>query len=381
MILVNLLLSFAFSEIKQPIHKVIIRGGDEGSQFYRIPAIVVAPDNKTLVTATDKRWTSHLDLPRKIDTVIKISKDNGLTWTNQTTISPGRSDPKGYGDPALVVDHVTKAIFCLFTGLQGTFESTKDDRQHIYYCVSFDNGETWSPMEDITNMLYGTGCKDPIRKEYYSTFITSGNGVQLRNGRLMFVGAGRRDSSRKTYDFAVYSDDHGKTWTMSPWSPTNGNGDESKIVELNNGSLLMSIRNQAKKNRKNSLSIDGGLTWSPPVIHPDLVDPACNGDIIRYTSTKDGFNKDRLLHSLDFHPTSRQNLSVLVSYDEGNTWPVQKVICPGPSVYSSITFSPIDGTIFLYWENGTSNMDMTVTTLTLDYLTDGKDTWTPPNKK
>ena len=128
MILVNLLLSFAFSEIKQPIHKVIIRGGDEGSQFYRIPAIVVAPDNKTLVTATDKRWTSHLDLPRKIDTVIKISKDNGLTWTNQTTISPGRSDPKGYGDPALVVDHVTKAIFCLFTGLQGTFESTKDDQ-------------------------------------------------------------------------------------------------------------------------------------------------------------------------------------------------------------------------------------------------------------
>lgn len=379
-----LYLSLVFSAIEEPTHLVLLKGGDDGSKFYRIPAIVMAPDNKTLVTATDKRWYNNADLPQKIDVVIKTSKDNGKTWSSSKMITPGLSDPIGYGDPALIVDHQRNAIFCLFSGDKGTFASTKDAPQRNFYCVSYDNGETWSNMVEITHMLYGKDCKDPIRREFYSNFLTSGNGFQLRNGNLMLIGAGRKYGNSSTHVFAVFSEDHGKTWTLSPHSPVGVprtyRGDETKVMELNNGSLLMSIR-QAP-NRLFSLSIDGGHTWAYPTVVTDILDPNCNGDIIRYTSTRDGYNKDRIIHTIPYGK-SRANLSVLISYDEGNTWPVQKVIHAGSAAYSSVTFSPIDGKIYLYWERGggaDGGYDMVVTTLTLDYLTDGKDTWTPPSR-
>lgn len=378
--LIQLFISFALSEIAQPIHKVVIQGGEGGSKFYRIPSITMAPDNKTLIISADKRWNSNADLPSKIDTVIKYSKDNGVTWSEAITLSPGKADPAGYGDPGLIVDRQIGAVFCLFTGHQGTFASTKDKRQTNHYSVSHDNGVTWSPMIEITDMLYGTGCRDPIRQTLYSNFITSGNGIQLRNGRLMIVGVGRRDETRTLYDFAVYSDDHGKTWSMTANSPVTSGGDESKVVELNNGSILMSIRQSP--NRLFSISNDGGLTWGYPVAQNDILEPWCNGDIIRYTSTKDGYNKNRLLHTIPYNTAGRKNLTIMVSYDEGNTWPVKKVIHPNSAAYSSVTFSPIDGKIYVFWERGggvNGGFDLVVTTLTLDYITDGTDTWTPPN--
>ena len=239
--LIQLFLSLVLSEIEQPIHKVVIQSGEGGSKFFRIPSIAMAPDNKTLVVSADKRWNSNADLPSKIDSVVKYSKDNGVTWSEMITLSPGIEDPAGYGDPALIVDHQKGSIICLFSGHQGTFASTKDNRQTNHYCISHDNGVTWSPMVEITNMLYGTGCPDPIRQTYHSNFLTSGNGIQLRNGRLMLVGVGRKDETKTLNDFAVFSDDHGKTWTMTPNSPVTSAGDESKVVQLNNGSILMSI--------------------------------------------------------------------------------------------------------------------------------------------
>lgn len=369
-------------EIPEIIHKRLMKNGDDGAEYYRIPAISFAPDNKTLVTATDKRWVTRSDLPNKIDIVIKISKDNGLTWTTAKTITPGKSDRFGYGDPCLIVDRQANLVFCLYTGIKGTVASTKDDRQRNYYCVSKDNGETWSSPVDITDMLYGTGCRDPIRSQYYSNFLTSGNGLQTRSGRLMLVGIVREDSSRSLSTHTVYSDDHGKTWTMSPNASVH-DGDESKLVELNNGSIIMDIR--TKPFRRFAISNDEGITWENVHPHYHLQDPACNGEIMRYTSTLDGYDKNRLLHTNVNHSSVRQNLVIKVSYDEGETWPVEKVICAGRSIYSSIAFSVIDGKIYVYWEknlsgNDADGFDLVVSTMTLDWITDGKDTWTPPKK-
>ena len=63
----------------------------------------------------------------------------------------------------------------------------------------------------------------------------------------------------------------------------------------------------------------------------------------------------------------------------------EKVIEPSYAIYSACTVSPIDGKIYVYWEKSidhtvSAGCDMVVTTLTLDWLTDGKDTWTPPKK-
>jgi sialidase-1 len=67
----------------------------------------------------------------------------------------------------------------------------------------------------------------------------------------------------------------------------------------------------------------------------------------------------------------RDQGTVHLSYDEGHTWPVKKVLLPGSFAYSVLTALP-DGTIGCLLE--TDNMDRIVfARFTLDWLTDGRD--------
>ena len=74
----------------------------------------------------------------------------------------------------------------------------------------------------------------------------------------------------------------------------------------------------------------------------------------------------------------RRNLTLKLSYDEGQTWPVRRVLEPGRAGYSDLAVGP-DGTIFCLYESGTTDGDMYRTgylrlaRLNLEWLTDGKD--------
>lgn len=50
------------------------------------------------------------------------------------------------------------------------------------------------------------------------------------------------------------------------------------------------------------------------------------------------------------HP--RKNLTAKLSYDEGQSWPIEKVIDPGASGYSDIAVGP-DGIIYVLYETNT----------------------------
>jgi len=50
------------------------------------------------------------------------------------------------------------------------------------------------------------------------------------------------------------------------------------------------------------------------------------------------------------HP--RKNLTVKLSFDEGQSWPVQEVLNEGPSGYSDIAVGP-DGTAYCLFETNT----------------------------
>jgi len=111
----------------------------------------------------------------------------------------------------------------------------------------------------------------------------------------------------------------------------------------------------------------------------DVRDPACDGDVIRYTSTLDKYDKDRLIHTVPCS-RSRSSVSVLISYDEGNTWAVKKTIHLEGAAYSSATILP-DWHIAVYYERGVSQgYDLVVQTMTLEWVTDGADKWTPPHE-
>ena len=356
-----------------PEEYVVFDMGDYGSKYYRIPAIVTAKDG-SLVTATDKRWDSMADLPARIDVVIRRSTDNGKTWSEPVTIA---SDPKGFGDASLVVDQKTGTIMCIFNGKEGIWSSTCNKPCRHFYCLSHDNGVTWSEMVDFTNQIYGSECEkcDAERKRWKGMFLSSGAACQLRDGRLMTVGVVQKGTGWSLMNYAVWTPDLGKTWEVS--NLAFDHGDESKICELNNGSILMSIRHSPQ--RVLGISNDGGKNWEPMILMPDIHDPACNGDCIRYTSTKDGYDKDRLIHTIPYSRT-RSNVSVLISYDESHHWPVSKTIYAGGSAYSSAAVLP-DGRIAVYYEKEKgSGYQLVLSIFTLDWVTDGADHWNPPSK-
>lgn len=348
----------------------LLRPGDYNSSNYRIPAVITAKDG-SIVAFTDKRKYNNADLPEDIDIVCNRSTDGGHTWSEPITIAQGTGRFQGYGDAALVHSKDENGLLAVFVGGQGLWTSTPSEPQGSYMVRSNDNGQTWTEPEDITHFIYGKDCEDPVRKNWYASFFGSGNGLLTSTGRIMFVVALRENSGNTLYNYAVYSDDNGETWKVSGRASVGG--DEAKVTELVDGRILMSIRHGG--NRWYNISEDGGVTWQQtPSEWTDIVAPACNGDLIRYSSVNNGGDKNRLLHSV---PTgsSRKNVTVFVSYDEGETWPTSRCIVPYNSAYSSLCVLP-DNTIGLYVEESYSNEGDYCTVFynfSLEWLTKGED--------
>ena len=349
----------------------LLRPGDYNSTNYRIPAVITARDG-SIVAVTDKRKYNNGDLPEDIDILCNVSKDGGHTWTEPYTIAYGTGYKQGYGDCALALTNDENGIIAAFVGGPGFWGSTPTDPLRMYISRSHDNGMTWSEPEDITHFVYGAECEDEERKEWLGGFFGSGNGLLTSTGRIMFVIAMRENNTREVIcNHAVYSDDNGQTWQVSGRASVGG--DEAKVTELVDGRILMSIRRNGY--RWYNISEDGGVTWQETTSEwTDIVAPACNGDLIRYTSVNDGYDKNRLLHSVP-EGSSRKNVTVYVSYDEGESWQTKKCIVPYNSAYSSLCVLP-DNTIGLYVEEAYQNEGDYCTVFynfSLNWLTDGED--------
>ena len=349
---------------------LVYRPGDYDSKFYRIPAIVTAKDG-SIVTVADKRIEHNGDLPAKIDVVSRRSTDGGKTWSDYVTVA-AHDEIGGCGDPALVVDEKTGDILAIFSHGNGFWG---DSPAHISVARSTDNGLTWGEMVDINPQILTTDPNGPQPIKCTTAFASSGHALQLADGRIMFALVTRTKGEEGFKVYAVYSDDGGHTWQVSK-TPGTSDGDESKIVELADGTLIMSIRNRWRENkyynrRLFSYSKDRGETWTEAEPVYDILDPACNGDIIRYTV--DG--KDILLQSVPGSPNKRENVTIYASEDGGKTFPYKKVVVTSPSAYSSMTVLP-DGRVGILTEesqNGHQSYDLWFTAIPIDEIVKKKE--------
>ena len=355
-------------------HTLLFQPGDYNSTNYRIPGVITAKDG-SIVAVTDKRKYNQGDLPEDIDIVCRRSTDGGHTWSEPYTIAQGTGYNHGFGDCVLAWTNDDNGLIAGFVGGGGLWNSTPSNPIRSYIARSYDNGQTWTEPEDITDFIFGSNCVVPEHRTWRASFFGSGNGLITSTGRIMFVAAIRETTAQSLSNYAVYSDDNGITWHVSGRASVSG--DEAKVTELVDGRILMSIRHNGK--RWYNISNDGGETWqSSTSTWNDITAPACNGDMIRYTSVNQGFNKNRLLHSVPFG-SSRTDVSVYISYDEGETWPVRKCIVPYSSAYSSLCVLP-DGTIGLYVEEeypGNSGYSTVFYNFSLEWLTDGADSLDP----
>ncbi|MDY7394739.1 sialidase family protein [Aureibaculum sp. 2210JD6-5] len=321
---------------------------------YRIPALVTAP-NGDLIAAIDERVPSCGDLKwsKEINIVIRRSSDNGKTWS---AIERVVDFPYGQSasDPSMIVDNETNEIFMFYSFMD------LDKELNVYYLhvtKSSDNGKTWSEPEDITSQI--------TKPEWHNDFkfITSGRGIQTKDGLLLHCMV-NLESGMHVFG----SDDHGKTWLFidTPLKPA----DESKIVELVDGTLMVNARVNKASMRYIHTSKDSGKTWTTQE-EPALIDPGCNASIIRYTSIEDGYKKNRLLFSNANSIDKRENMTVKISYDEGKTWSKGKTVYAGSSAYSSLTILK-NGDIGLFFEKDDYTENSFVS-FSLEWLTDGED--------
>jgi sialidase-1 len=312
--------------------------GQNGVNTYRIPALVQTPQG-TLIAVVDARHDSSHDLPANISLVMRRSFDEGRHWGPIRTIVAVKAG--GVGDASLLLDHSNGRIWCFFnygppgigfmTAKAGSRTGPTTLQVHAMY--SDDQGVTWSRPVDLSPQI-----KDP---SWQAMFATSGTDIQLHTGRFL-VPLVVRDSHGVIHSVNAYSDDHGRTWKVGKFIGTGTN--ESHNVELANGIVLQNMRDG--KSREIAESKDGGITFGPGHHDKALIDPGCNAGI-----TSEYRGKRQLIIFSNAASTTRRNLTVKISEDEGRTWPIARVINPGTSAYSTVI--PLrDGSIGVLYERG-----------------------------
>ncbi len=301
------------------------KAGDNNVKVYRIPGLAVSAQG-TLLAVYDIRHTGGGDLPADIDVGLSRSLDGGHTWQPmQTIMDMGAPQPKnGIGDPAILVDRQTGRIWVAAlwskgnNGFHGSGPGlTPDETGQLVLTYSDNDGRSWSTPASITPQV-----KDP---KWMLLFQGPGNGISMRNGTLVFP-AQFRDAKGMPHSTILYSADHGKTWKVGTGAKANTT--EAAVVELQDGSLMLNMRDNRGGTRSIAVTKDLGKTWTEhPTSRKALPEPVCMASLVRWDTVLNGARQSWLAFSNpNVAKAPRRNLTVKLSPDDGATWPTERQV-------------------------------------------------------
>lgn len=309
-------------------------------QSVRIPNVVVAADGSVLAFAGVGRR-------------LRRSEDAGATFGPVQEVGP---DAGG----SAIVDRNTGDVMVVHSS-------------RGFLWRSGDHGKTWRRQEIVVkpNPL-GHGAVDGV------PVVTgcSESGVTLQygphEGRLLMParvqpphGVNDQEWWPYNYNTAIFSDDGGKTWQTS--APVQSGTGEGTLAELSNGSIYYNSRSHMSVDHRRQIAFshDGGEMFVDWRVCRDLREVGepfyfkygtkpsygCNAGLARLPlEVTDG--KDVLLFSTPDNPgAGRFRMTVWASFDQGETWPVKRLVHEGMSAYSSLAVAS-DGTIYLLFERG-----------------------------
>lgn len=358
--------------------------------MYRIPGIIVTARGTVLAYA-EARKRSGADWDT-IQLMLRRSTDGGRTFSEQRSVaevpdvprSPvalerhqDRPDDQTYNNPVAITDFhgPVHFLFCR-------------EYMRVYYMRSDDDGQSFSKPRDITDAL------EPLRAKYPFRVVATGpgHGIQLRNGRLLvpiwlspgLTGNGHGPSQTAT----LASNDGGMTWQAGDIAvadtPETPSPNETTAAELEDGRVMLNVRTPSPRNRRLIVVSKDGLNgWSNPAFDDDLPDPICFASLFRLSFKRSG-GKSRLLFANPANLTradgkpeiwkDRKNLTVRVSYNDGQTWAAERAIEPGSSGYADLAALPDGSVLCLYEAGGTfPNECVLLAHFDMAWLTNGKD--------
>ena len=320
----------------------------EADEQVRIPKITVAQDGAVLAFACGCRF-------------LRRSEDGGETWSEAVEFGPA-----GAGN--VVVDETCGDVLVICPEAEELWRSR-------------DHGKTWE-RESISfepnKIGHGINETVPVNVTASESGITLQHGehegrlvmpvrVQLQNGPD--YDEDRQEYWQYHYNTSIHSDDGGATWQVG--EPVQSGTGEGTLAELSDGRLYYNSRSHMSVDHRRRLawSHDGGHRWVDWEVSDELFEiggphyfrygtrPSygCNAGLVRLP---DGVAPcaDALLFSTIDNPgkpsgEDRIRMTVWASFDGAGSWPVKRLVWPGPSAYSSLAAAP-DGTIYLLFENG-----------------------------
>ena len=367
---------------------------DRPNDFYRIPAFAVTNDG-TLLAVTDLRYKNHSDLGNnhRIDLLIRHSEDNGRNWLSEVNITKTLpSDQTGYGDAAIVADRESNDVLILcVTGNISYQAGSAGNHLHVIKYLSHDGGKTFPEKEDISDMIFR------FNSSWESLFFGSGRIMQSRyiktgNHYRIYSALLSRGYGNDYGNTVVYSDDFGSTWHVlgDASIPPIPDGDEAKVEELPDGSVVLSSRNGTASGRLINIFTYsnpdmGAGSWSSKQFLNLGNGRGTNGEILivkaRKTGTKepvylafqslpDGPNRKNVTIHWRKLTNGTINVNDFVSAAEWNSYLVQDE----DSAYSTMDVQRDGGIGFLYERNirgAGLDYDIAYKNLPIDVITDG----------
>jgi sialidase-1 len=341
---------------------------EEPHAWYRIPSIVVAKSGVVLAFAERRLGTNH-DWGHDSESVLRRSFDHGKTWQPiQVLISIKHLDPDS---GPVIVDYETGRIYRFFKWVSSAVRSPAQDTEAVeqsrqlgyasYEIHSDDDGVTWSEPRNIN-------LATPLAASRLS--VGNGNhGIQLtrgpRQGRLVmpagWASEAKWDSAGRYMrgGFAV-SDDHGQTWRIAghyqgtdedwkkfPDTSPGGMQVEYNLIELSDGSIYVNSRAA-----RNMVGRDSDHKWRTVLWSRDAGETMEGWRYAKeqVSGTHAGlarYDEKRLVMSFATRP-QREQQTVMMSPDEGKTWPVAKVVWEGPGGYSDLAVTKDKAILMIY---------------------------------
>ncbi|XP_077987946.1 sialidase-1-like [Glandiceps talaboti] len=320
---------------------------------YRTPMMTSTPTGDVLAFAGARKY-SLSDQAQKVATM-RRSRDKGSTWDPTMFVIADlgpKTDYFNFG--TITVDSVANSLVFLYCHCPHNVCS--DSLPTVFMMRSYDWGYSWEKPINLSianpeffNFQYCPGPGYGIQKK-----------LAPHKGRL--ISCGHRIGPLRAMHCLV-SDDHGDTWKIGgtvptiPYAQSHKSGDfemdESTIVEMPDGSLLLNSRNQYHfhcRCRIIARSYDGGDTFPFEHISLDetLIDSACAGSVL--------IHNNLMFFANPANASKRVNMTVRWSEDFGKTWAGALVVDPGDSEYSCLSSVDDDHIGLLYEKGGYKEM-------------------------
>jgi sialidase-1 len=360
-------LNFSATALAKPFLEKIDLFEEKTNGFvqYRIPGIVVTSKGSILAYCEARKYT--VADRGEIEIHMRRSTDAGRTWSPPKQIA--HMGPRLPRNPHMSAKKKKKK------NMGGPNEQTVNNPVaiadsngvvHFVYCVEYmrsfymrssNDGITWSKPVELTYAF------EKFRTECPWQVIATGpgHGIKLNSGRLVipvWLSTYEGKPRIKKASAVIFSDDGGSTWQRGDIAIVGGG--ECSVAELSDGRVILTARNSDPSNRRAvTFSKDGVTGWSKTEFAPELLEPGCMAGMVSYPPT--GKTKKPLLlfsnpHTTDRPHSARRDVAIKLSYDDASTWPVSKILEPGPSAYSDLAVLP-DGTVLCFYESGRPGSD------------------------